>query len=77
LLSRESKKSFQQLADETFRALLQKQGRPIWFEVGVAGERQVCCSEEAAAVEIDWSGKTPIDIAAVKGMLLLGCGDFA
>jgi hypothetical protein len=29
LLSRESKKSFQQLADEAFRDLLHKQGRPI------------------------------------------------
>ena len=28
LLSRESKKSFQQLADEAFRDLLHKQGRP-------------------------------------------------
>jgi hypothetical protein len=28
-LSPVSKKSFQQLADETFRDLLQKQGRPI------------------------------------------------
>jgi hypothetical protein len=28
LLSRESKKTFQELADEAFRDLLQKQGRP-------------------------------------------------
>lgn len=50
LLSRESKKSFQQLADEAFRDLLHKQGRPR-FEVGAVGEREGGC-KEAAAVAI-------------------------
>jgi hypothetical protein len=38
LLSRESMKSFQELADEAFRDLLQKYGRPTNLKVA-AGER--------------------------------------
>jgi hypothetical protein len=39
LLSRESMKSFQELADEAFRDLLHKYGRPIDLKSSVAGER--------------------------------------